>query len=84
MMVTETGLLDQICNQVVRHEDAKLMEKKETAIRTAAENNIRKAELEDMILNQIATSEVDILENDVLMTTLNDSKLQQKIIAQQE
>lgn len=60
------------------------MEKKDTAIRTAAENSKKKSELEDTILNQIATSEVDILENDVLMNTLNESKAQQKIIAQQE
>lgn len=50
------------------------MEKKETAIKAAADNAMKKAELEDTILNQIATSEVDILENDVLMTTLNESK----------
>jgi hypothetical protein len=30
--------------------------------------------LEDKILNQIASSEVDILEDDVLLVTLDESK----------
>lgn len=84
MMVTETGLLDQMLTQIIVYEEPKLMDKKDTAIRTAAENNKKKGQLEDTILNQIATSEVDILENDVLMNTLNESKQHQKVIAQQE
>jgi hypothetical protein len=66
------------------YEEPKLMDKKDNAIKTAAENNKKKSQLEDTILNQIATSEVDILENDILMNTLNESKQQQKSMAQQE
>ena len=65
MMVTETGLLDQMLTQIIVYEEPKLMDKKDTAIKVSAENNKKKSELEDTILNQIATSEVDILENDV-------------------
>ena len=71
MMVTEKGLLDQMLSQICKNEDPKLMEKRETAIKTLAENNRIKSELEDKILNQIATSEVDILDDDVLMVTLD-------------
>jgi len=38
--------------------------------------------LEDQMLNQIATSEVDILEDDVLIETLDESKAQCKQIDQ--
>lgn len=41
---------------------------------TSAANNKKKAELEDKILNQIAQSDVDILEDDVLLITLDESK----------
>jgi dynein heavy chain, axonemal len=34
-------------NQIIKHEEPKLMDKKDTAIRTLAENNKKKSELED-------------------------------------
>lgn len=64
--------------QIIVYEEPKLMDKKDQAIQTAAVNRKKKEELEDTILNQIATSEVDILENDILMNTLNESKQHQK------
>jgi hypothetical protein len=56
------------------------MDKFAQAIVTAAANNRKKAELEDKILNQISQSDVDILEDDVLLITLDDSKAQCKQI----
>lgn len=79
-MVTEKGLTDQMLNIVARHEDQKNMDKFAQAIVTAAANNRKKAELEDKILNQISQSDVDILEDDVLLITLDDSKAQCKQI----
>lgn len=61
-------------NIVVKHEDPKNMDKFNQAIVTSAANNKKKAELEDKILNQIAQSDVDILEDDVLLITLDESK----------
>lgn len=84
MQVTMTGLTDQMTHIVLVHEDMKLMKKRDDAIKSRAENNRKKAELEDMILTQIANSEVDILENDTLMVTLDDSKAQQKTMAMEE
>jgi hypothetical protein len=50
------------------------MKKRNEAIIKKADNMIKKSALEDKILNQIATSEVDILEDDVLIETLDESK----------
>ena len=61
-------------NIVVTHEDPNNMKKRNDAIVKKADNMTKKSALEDKILNQIATSEVDILEDDVLIETLDESK----------
>lgn len=76
--VTEKGLTDQMLNIVVKHEDPKNMDRFNQAIVQNAANNRKKSELEDKILNQIACSDVDILEDDVLLITLDESKAQCK------
>lgn len=73
-MVTYKGLEDQMLNIVVTHEDPNNMKKRNEAIIRRAANEKKKGELEDKILNQIATSETDILEDDVLLETLDESK----------
>jgi dynein heavy chain len=82
-MVTYKGLEDQMLNIVVTHEDPNNMKKRNEAIIRRAANEKKKGELEDKILNQIATSETDILEDDVLLETLDESKAQCKQIDQQ-
>ena len=69
-MVTYKGLEDQMLNIVVTHEDPNNMKKRNEAIIRRAANEKKKGELEDKILNQIATSETDILEDDILLETL--------------
>jgi len=73
-MVTYKGLEDQMLNIVVTHEDPNNMKKRNEAIIKTAKNAKTKADLEDKILNQIATSETDILEDDILLETLDESK----------
>jgi dynein heavy chain len=73
-MVTYKGLEDQMLNIVVTHEDPNNMKKRNEAIIRRAANEKKKGELEDKILNQIATSETDILEDDILLETLDESK----------
>jgi dynein heavy chain len=82
-MVTYKGLEDQMLNIVVTHEDPNNMKKRNDAIIKRAQNEKKKGELEDKILNQIATSETDILEDDVLLETLDESKAQCIMIDQQ-
>lgn len=56
------------------------MDRFNSAIIQKAANEKKKSELEDKILDQIAQSEVDILEDDVLLLTLDESKSQCKQI----
>jgi len=73
-MVTEDGLLDQMLNIVVTNEDPANMKKRNDAIIRRAANEKKMRELEDRILNQISNSEVDILEDDVLVEILDEAK----------
>lgn len=82
-MVTEEGLTDQMLNMVVTHEEPNRMKAYNDAIVKKAANKKKMNELEDRILNQISTSEVDILEDDVLYEALDESKAQVKQIEQQ-
>jgi dynein heavy chain len=75
-MVTEDGLEDQMLSIVVKHEDPKKYEMRNQFITQEAENNKIKKELEDKILNQIAGASGNLLEDDELITTLDQSKAQ--------
>lgn len=79
-MVTEEGLTDQMLNMVVTHEEPSKMKAYNDAIIKKAANNKKMSQLEDKILNQISTSEVDILDDDILYETLDESKAQVKQI----
>jgi len=82
--VTEEGLQDQMLNLVVTHEDPKKMEQRNQIQIQQADDNKRKAELEDLILNQIANNDKNLLEDDLLIVTLDDSKAQCKAIEQKQ
>ena len=75
-MVTEEGLEDQMLSVVVKHEDPKKYEMRNQFITQEAENNKIKKELEDKILNQIAGASSNLLEDDELIQTLDQSKAQ--------
>lgn len=75
-MVTEEGLEDQMLSIVVKHEDPKKFEMRNQFIMQEAENNKIKKELEDKILNQIAGASSNLLEDDELIKTLDQSKAQ--------
>jgi len=75
-MVTEEGLEDQMLSVVVKHEDSKKYEMRNQFITQEAENNRIKKELEDKILNQIAGASSNLLEDDNLIQTLDQSKAQ--------
>ena len=75
-MVTEEGLEDQMLSVVVKNEDPKKYEQRNQFITQEAENNKIKKELEDKILNQIAGATGNLLEDDELIQTLDQSKAQ--------
>jgi dynein heavy chain len=75
-MVTEVGLQDQMLDIIVSIEEQQKYEKRISCIRTKAENQKRLKELQDRILNQIANSSEDILEDRELKASLDESKVQ--------
>ena len=67
-------------NFVVKHQEATKFEKRRQGIILKAKDERIKAQLEDDILNKIATSDDNILMDDELIVKLDSSKLQYKEI----
>ncbi len=82
-MVTQEGLEDQMLTIVVKHEEPKKYDTYNDNVTKKANNDRILVELQDKILNQIANSSADILEDDELVVTLDESKSQQKQIESQ-
>lgn len=82
-MVTEQGLKEQMLTIVLYNEDKNNMNKREEAIVKSAQNKKKQGELENIILDQIASAGDQILEDDLLIQTLDESKVQQARIKQQ-
>jgi dynein heavy chain, axonemal len=75
-MVTQEGLEDQMLTIVVKHEEPKKYDTYNDNVTKKANNDSILVELQDKILNQIANSSADILEDDELVVTLDESKSQ--------
>jgi dynein heavy chain, axonemal len=75
-MVTQEGLEDQMLTIVVKHEEPKKYDTYNDNVTKKANNDRILVELQDKILNQIANSSADILEDDELVVTLDESKSQ--------
>jgi len=72
--VTESGLEDQLLSLVVKMERPDLAAQKDELIQQQNGFKIKLKELESGLLNQLAHAEGDILENIVLIESLEDSK----------
>lgn len=72
-MVTPEGLQDQLLNIVVQLEAEKSYHRRQQCIKSQAENTKVIAELQDKILNQIAHSDENILDDFELKTSLEES-----------
>ncbi|XP_074052253.1 dynein axonemal heavy chain 6 isoform X2 [Macrotis lagotis] len=73
--VTKSGLEDQLLSDVVRLEKPELEEQRiQLIVRINADKNQLKA-IEDKILKMLFTSEGNILDNEELINTLQDSKI---------
>ena len=75
-MVTQEGLLDQMLSIIVRIEEPQKYEKRNNIIQNKADNQKKQAELQDKILNMVANSQDDILEDRDLKVALDESKVQ--------
>ena len=74
--VTPEGLMDQMLNEIIRIEEWNKYENRRKGIQTKADNAIKFAKLQDEILNAIANSSDDILEDIELKEKLDQSKEQ--------
>jgi len=72
--VTQQGLEDQLLDVVVGHERPDLQKQREELIQTMSRNKIVLAELEDLLLKELTEATGNILENKLLITTLQDAK----------
>ncbi len=82
-MATSEGLQDQMLGTVVRVLEAKLEAQRESLVLQDAENKMQLKDIEDTILRLLKEAEGDILEDDVLITTLGESKVTSDQIMEQ-
>ena len=82
--VTQQGLEDQLLDVVVGHERPDLQKQREELIQTMSKNNILLAELENLLLKELTEATGNILENKVLINTLQDAKQKSMSIKEQQ
>ncbi|KNC47878.1 cytoplasmic dynein 2 heavy chain 1 [Thecamonas trahens ATCC 50062] len=79
--VTASGLESQLLGYTLRHEQPQLEEQKSALLREEEEQKVELAELEKSLLETLATSSGDLLENQELVASLNETKRKSKVIA---
>ncbi|OQR86956.1 flagellar inner arm dynein 1 heavy chain alpha [Achlya hypogyna] len=72
--VTQAGLANQLLNVVVAHERPDLEEQYRDLVRDMSENTQMIVELEDTLLHELSTSTGNILDNEELIVTLDETK----------
>jgi dynein heavy chain len=82
-MVTEEGLEDQMLSTVMKSEENKMFEKRNNCIVQKADNEKIVTELQEKILNKIAGATGNLLEDDELVATLDQSKSKCKEVEQE-
>jgi dynein heavy chain len=81
-MATEEGLQDQMQGYVVGKEQAELSAKRELLVMEDAENKQALKDIEDLILRLLKEAEGNILDDEVLINTLGESKVTSDKIGQ--
>eukprot|EP00163_Fabomonas_tropica_P031149 TRINITY_DN730_c1_g1_i7.p1 TRINITY_DN730_c1_g1~~TRINITY_DN730_c1_g1_i7.p1 ORF type:complete len:4213 (+),score=1156.03 TRINITY_DN730_c1_g1_i7:1002-12641(+) len=79
--VTLTGLEDQLLADVVRAERQELEEQKDRLVVSMAADKRQLKDLEDKILRLLSATEGNILDDEVVINTLNESKVTSGIIS---
>jgi len=69
------GLEDQLLSVVVRNERPDLEEQREELISQTFENKNLLSQLEDLLLRELATSTGNMLDNEELISTLENTKM---------
>eukprot|EP01059_Diplonema_ambulator_P016442 TRINITY_DN279_c0_g1_i2.p1 TRINITY_DN279_c0_g1~~TRINITY_DN279_c0_g1_i2.p1 ORF type:complete len:4165 (+),score=1710.28 TRINITY_DN279_c0_g1_i2:209-12703(+) len=80
--VTLDGLRDQLLNEVVLNERNDLARHSEELIHSMAENKQTLQQLEDTLIRELSLAQGEIIDNDDLITTLEETKSSAEDIAQ--
>jgi len=72
--VTQQGLQEQLLNVTVRHERLDLEEQRESLVVEMSENKTLLKQLEDTLLKELSSATGNILDNQELITTLENTK----------
>ncbi|XJO78526.1 hypothetical protein BDV3_002952 [Batrachochytrium dendrobatidis] len=79
--ITRAGLSGQLLGITLKHERPELEVQKMNLLKKEEELKVQLSNLEDQLLKALASSEGNILENTVLLTSLNETKEKSNIIA---
>ncbi|TRY75069.1 hypothetical protein TCAL_08574 [Tigriopus californicus] len=79
---TKAGLTGQLLAAALQHEKPELEQRKSELLKKEEENKIQISKLEDFLLEQLANSSGNILENKELLASLNETKDKSKHIAE--
>ena len=74
-IVTPNGITDQILSKVVQQENPELENQRNEILRTLVQEKLQLTKLEDITLNLLHSSEGNLLDDDRLIRTLENSKL---------
>lgn len=74
-IVTPNGITDQILSKVVQQENPELENQRNEILRTLVQEKVQLTKLEDITLNLLHSSEGNLLDNDRLIRTLENSKM---------
>ena len=80
--VTQQGLQEQLLNVTVAHERPDLEEQRETLVTEMSENKTLLKQLEDTLLKELSSAQGEILDNQELITTLENTKEKAVMIAE--
>ncbi|EFC42807.1 cytoplasmic dynein [Naegleria gruberi] len=72
--VTKSGLEGQLLSQTLQHENPEIEQKKSMLLKKEEENKIQLSDLEKQLLNELASSKGNLLENESLITKLAEIK----------
>ena len=78
---TSAGLTGQLLATILHHEKPELEQRKSQLLKVEEDHKIQISKLEDFLLEQLASSQGNILENKELLNSLNDTKEKSASIA---
>lgn len=72
--VTLKGLEDQLLNQIVGHDRQDLEEERKKLVIEMSENQSTRKQLEESLITELSSSSGNLLDNDELIATLEETK----------